>query len=203
MIPNLDSWKARANRAGAIGMLTVVGVCGAWVSDASAACFAPPSAAGPAARASLLNSAKAAFASGAPGVAQNDRSSQSDRIVGMWFVTYKLADGAIWDEGFQHYHADNTELSVDNAVPPALGNVCIGVWKADGPGIVKLRHYTFNWTADGQKAGIFQLLTTVQVLPGGQGYLGTFLSDSFDLDGKVIPELHAEGTVEAVRITVD
>ena len=44
---------------------------------------------------------------------------------------------------------------------------------------------------------------TVTVDPHGNTFSGTFVSDSFDTFGNVIPELHAEGTVSSVRITVD
>jgi len=37
----------------------------------------------------------------------------------------------------------------------------------------------------------------------GAGYRGTFIADSFDLEGHLIPELHAEGLVVARRLNVD
>jgi hypothetical protein len=36
----------------------------------------------------------------------------------------------------------------------------------------------------------------------GNAYAGTYVSDSFDLSNKVIPELHAEGIVKGTRIEV-
>jgi hypothetical protein len=59
----------------------------------------------------------------------------------------------------QQWHSDGTELSVDNAVPPSLGNVCIGVYKQTGPRSYTLRHVTWNWTFDGHLAGTFLLIT--------------------------------------------
>jgi hypothetical protein len=131
-----------------------------------------------------------------------DRSDSQPGIVGLWFTVFKIGD-AVWNRGFQQYHADQTELSVDSSVPPVLGNVCIGVWKVAGPRTFKLRHVTWNWNLDGSPAGTFLLLTTVQVDPHGNTYSGTFESDSFDTDNNVIPEFHAEGTVTGRRITVD
>jgi hypothetical protein len=41
----------------------------------------------------------------------------------------------------------------------------------------------------------------VQASP--RGYAGTYAADSFDLQGNVIPEAHAEGRLRGVRITVE
>jgi hypothetical protein len=62
---------------------------------------------------------------------------------------------------------------------------------------------TWNWNLDNSPAGSFLLLVTATVSADGQAYEGTFISDSYDLDGHVIPELHAEGTVRGTRINVD
>jgi hypothetical protein len=43
---------------------------------------------------------------------------------------------------------------------------------------------------------------TVELARDGQTFSGRYVTDSYDLDGNVIPELHAEGVVTASRITV-
>ena len=124
-------------------------------------------------------------------------------IVGLWHTTFYLGDGpTVWDEAYELWHSDGTEVAIDNAVPPVLGNVCIGVWHQDG-GIIKLRHVTWNWNLDGSKAGRFLLLATVSVGSKGNVFSGHFVTDSYDLDGNVIPELHAEGVVQGLRMTPD
>ncbi len=136
---------------------------------------------------------------GSNGHGENGGSS----IVGLWHTTF-ISGGALWDEAFEQWHADGTELAVDNAVPPLLGNVCVGVYKQSGPRTYSLRHVTWNWDASGAPlAGSFLLLMTVTVDPHGNTFTGNFVSDSFDILGNVIPELHAEGTVSSERITVD
>jgi hypothetical protein len=137
--------------------------------------------------------------SNAPGLADRDL----DSIVGMWAVDFFDGTGALWDQGFELFHADGTELNVDNGVPPVLGNVCVGVWELVGPRAIKLRHMTWNWNPDGTKAGTFLLLMTVRLDRHGRAYSGRFVADSFDLDGHLIDSAHVEGTVEAKRITVD
>ena len=129
--------------------------------------------------------------------------ADSHQIVGMWAAEFRLSGGQLWDQAFELYHADGTEVAVDNAVPPLLGNVCVGVWRSAGLRTVKLRHMTWNWNLDNSPAGSFLLLVTATVSADGQAYEGTFISDSYDLDGHVIPELHAEGTVRGTRINVD
>ena len=155
--------------------------------------------------------AKAGFAATkAPGLAAHLNGSDDDSkggsngsIVGLWITTFLVGQGpAIWDQGFEQWHSDGTELNVDNAVPPTLGNVCVGVWKQEGR-TIRLRHFTFNWNPDGTKAGTFTLLMTATVGHGGKSLSGRYVSDSYDLEGNVIPELHGEGVVRATRITAD
>jgi hypothetical protein len=90
---------------------------------------------------------------------------------------------------------------VDNAVPPSLGNVCVGVWQEIAPRTYRLRHVTFNWDDQGRSTGTFLLVMTVRLDRRGRVFAGAYASDSFDLDGRVIPELHVEGLVKGVRIT--
>ena len=124
-------------------------------------------------------------------------------IVGFWFTTFFVGETTdVWDQAFEQWHSDGTELAVDNAVPPLLGNVCVGVWKQFGR-TIRLKHLTWNWNPDGTKAGIFLLEMTIIVDQGGTTFSGTYVSDSFDVNGVRIPELHAEGVVRAQRITVD
>jgi hypothetical protein len=171
--------------------------CAIVATDARAACTSGPSnKVSGAAKVQFLKSATAA-ASAAPD--SNDRS-----IVGLWHVTFFVGDGpVVWDQGFEQWHSDGTELAVDNAVPPLLGNVCIGIWKAVAPKTIKLRHVTWNWNPDGTLAGTFLLLATVTVDRDGDAFSGDYVSDSFDTAGVVIPALHAEGKMRGERITVD
>ena len=133
----------------------------------------------------------------------SDGPKDAKDIVGMWFSEFRLTGGGLWDQGFELFHADGTELSVDNGLPPSLGNVCIGVWKGAGHRTIKLRHMTWNWNPDGTPAGTFLLLVTATLSKDGNVYEGTFVSDSYDTAGVVIPILHAEGTVRGTRIEVD
>lgn len=145
----------------------------------------------------MLRQNPAAAATSAPS-AVTDAS-----IVGLWLTTFYLGDGpTVWDQAYEVWHSDGTEEALDNAVPPSFGNVCVGAWKQDGK-TVRLRHFAWNWNADGTLAGTFVLWVTATVDRGGQTFSGTFVTDSYDLDGNVIPQLHAEGIVRSARLTVD
>ena len=170
-------------------------------SGADGACITPSSrpatASNPVARGLLPNVLAAS-----PAVTATTDASESS-IVGLWFTTFYVGDGpGVWDEAYEQWHSDGTELALDNAVPPSLGNVCVGVWKQEGR-TIRLRHFTFNWNPDGTKAGTFTLLMTATVGHGGKSLSGRYVSDSYDLEGNVIPELHGEGVVRATRITAD
>jgi hypothetical protein len=126
-------------------------------------------------------------------------------IVGLWQVTFFVDNtSAIWDQGYEQWHADGTEFTMDVAVPPAAGNICVGVWKPAGKS-VKLHHVGFNWdltTLPGTLAGTFILDMTVTLNKTGDAYSGNYVSDSFDLDGNKIDALHAAGNISATRIIV-
>jgi hypothetical protein len=169
-----------------------------FAAEARAACFA--------------TSAPRPFAASAsqfagPGAAQREFDSDSfdvaDSIVGMWNAEYLIGDGpARYDQSFQQFHSDGTEIMVSNGLPPALGNVCVGVWKKTDRTVL-LRHMTWNWDVDGNLTGTFVMVVTIRVDRRGSSFRGTWAADSYDLSNNVIPELHAEGVVTATRVNVD
>src|SRR6188472_2491957 len=185
-------------------VVVAVATLAASALDARANCFTTPPKL-PIAQPRLQAQAQRSVAAQATSQAA-DTSAAGRQIVGMWaseFVANTPQGPKLWDQGFELFHEDGTEVAIDNAVPPSLGNVCIGVWKSAGPRTIKLRHMAFNWNLDGTPAGTFLLLVTATVSADGKTYDGTFASDSFDVDGNVLPDWHAEGTVSAKRITVD
>lgn len=179
-----------------VGLLCVVW-CTAVTSEAVAACATPPTKqafAVPKLALSNLNAVPAL----------DDAQGGGASIVGMWNVEFLFGDGPDrYDQGFQLFHADGTEMMLSNGLPPALGNVCLGVWKKVAPRTVKLRHMAWNWTTEGAFAGTFELLVTLRLDRHGDSVAGTWVAESFDPDGNVIPGLHAEGVVRASRITAD
>jgi hypothetical protein len=133
-------------------------------------------------------------------------------IVGMWHAILRKdnADGPVYDEVLEQFHSDGTELIISNGLPPALGNVCIGVWKRIGARTYRLRHMTWNWTQDdggfgvpGALAGHFELEMTLRLDSRGNRFSGTWKAENFDTAGNHLPDLDAAGVVNATRLTVD
>lgn len=124
-------------------------------------------------------------------------------IVGLWHVFF-VSGGQPFDEGFDEWHSDGTEILNDTAPPqPAngAGTVCLGVYKKTEPGTYKLRHPFWSFDANGNLAGSGVILETVTLDVGGDSYNGTFTFDQFNLSGNLIFE--ATGELNAKRITVD
>ena len=186
----------------ALHLLIAVGLfTGLTVSGAEGACVTPSLR--PSTATSPLKGISLPKVLGVASAAAIGSGGSDGSIVGLWFTTFYAGEGPdVWDQAYEQWHTDGTELAIDNAVPPSLGNVCVGVWKQDGR-TVHLRHFTFNWNPDGTKAGTFTLTMSVAVDKGGKTFSGWYVSDSFDLDGNVIPELHGEGIVRGERITAD
>jgi len=123
-----------------------------------------------------------------------------DSIVGLWHVRF-LSGGLLYDEGFDQWHSDGSEILNDNGVPPAQGNVCLGVWKKVGSRTFKLKHPAWNWDANGNLTGTLIIRETVTVDADRDSYHGTFTFDFYDLNGNLTSEV--KGDLNAKRITVD
>src|SRR5438876_4455364 len=97
-------------------------------------------------------------------------------IVGLWVVTFRVGDGpGVYDKGFEQWHADGTEFTMDVAVPPAAGNVCVGVWVPTGPRSAKLHHVGWNWDTSlnpAALAGTFVLDMNATVDANGTTFTG-------------------------------
>jgi hypothetical protein len=130
-------------------------------------------------------------------------SSSTASIVGLWHV-FLTSGGLPFDEGYDAWHSDGTEILVDNAPPqPAngAGAVCIGVYKKTGPGAYLLKHVFWTIDANGNLSGSGVIMETVTLDAGANTYHGTFTEDVFDLSGNLIFE--ATGDLNAERITPD
>jgi hypothetical protein len=187
--------RIRHSRLAAVTALAIVTVCPGLVSNAAAACFSTP--------AKTALAAPRALFSATPAAALDDRDSSSS-IVGLWNSVFLLGDGpARYDQTFQIIHADGTEMMISNGLPPALGNVCVGIWQQIAQRTFKLKHMTWNWDANGGFAGTFLMTVTLRLDRRGMTYTGSWSADSYNPDGELIPELHAEGTARGTRIGLD
>jgi hypothetical protein len=192
---DLTTW----HRLPTIAALAVVVLCTAFVTEAGATCFEKPLKPG-----AVPNLMFGGHNAGAPSFDDKEPIGGRDSFVGMWSVNLFIGEGPeLFDIGFQQFHPDGTEFNLSGGLPPALGNVCIGVWKHVEQRTIKLHHVAFNWDSDGRNRGTFLLLATLRLDRHGNSYRGKYVADSFDLNGEVIPAEHFEGVMKATRITVD
>ena len=124
-------------------------------------------------------------------------------ITGLWHVLF-LSGGQTFDEGFDVWHEDGTEILNDTA-PPQPGNgagtICLGVFKKLGPRTYKLKHPFWSFDANGILAGQGLILEQVTVSRAGHSYSGSFSFITYDLSGNVTGQV--TGDIKAERITVD
>lgn len=132
--------------------LTIVAGCALFSADAKGACDRP----GKASSAAALMEKRPFQILGLSQPAQkNLEDDDNDSIVGLWHVKF-LSGGQLFDEGFDQFHSDGTEILNDTAPPqPAngAGTVCLGVFKKTGPSTYKLQHPFWIFDANGILAG--------------------------------------------------
>lgn len=133
----------------------------------------------------------------------DDEGSDDASIVGLWHV-YFVANGQPFDEGFDQWHSDGTEILNDTAPPqPAngAGTVCLGVYKKVGARTYKLRHPFWIIDGQGNLAGNGVFLEAVTLGKGSKTYGGSFAFITYDLNGNTTFQI--AGDIKAQRITVD
>lgn len=124
-------------------------------------------------------------------------------IVGLWVVRFLLPNGEVFDEGFDQFHSDGTEILNDNAAPqPANGSgtVCLGVFESKGQGTYRLKHPFWIIDEQGHLSGTGVFRETI-ILDNNAAYHGSFTAIAYDLDGHEISR--DAGSLEGRRITVE
>ena len=179
-------------------MLTIL-ACGAVLS-APAACKNPPT---PTLGAGFLG--PHAFETQTPAQETFPSTKQDDdaSIVGFWHVLF-VSGGQVFDEGYDQWHSDWTEILNDTAPPqPAngTGTICLGVYKKTGPRTYKSKHPFWSFDATGTLVGTGVILENLIVDPSGNDYTGSFEWITYDLNGHVTSD--TKGELKAKRITVD
>jgi hypothetical protein len=132
----------------------------------------------------------------------NNGGVHNPAIVGMWEVTL-FAGGAIFDHAFQQLHADGLEMQNSGIVPPLFDNICWGVWRQIGARTFRLKHFGWNFDADGNNTGTFVLTATIKVSGGGNSYSGNYVADIVLPSGEPDPSQHVTGNIVATRLTLD
>ena len=175
--------------------LSVVAFVTLVASEARASCFS---------EGNRLTATKTQFSAQIPGGGGDEHERSDGSIAGLWNAQFLIGSGPeLFDQAFQQFHRDGSELMLSRGLPPSLGNVCIGIWKQTGPRTYRLKHMAWNWTSDGTFAGTFIMEATLRLARSGHSYTGTWSADSFDTSGALIPEQHFEGTARAIRVRMD
>ena len=124
-------------------------------------------------------------------------------IVGFWHVLF-ISGGQTFDEGFDQWHSDGTEILNDTAPPqPAngTGTICLGVYKKTAPLTYKSKHPFWSFDATGTLVGTGVIFETLILDRSGNHYTGSFEWITYDLKGNVTSD--TKGELQADRITVD
>src|SRR5215470_7068005 len=126
-------------------------------------------------------------------------SAAHGSIAGLWHVTYTTSDDQLFQESFDMWHSDGTELETAN-VNPIPGNFCVGVWKQVGSEI-HLHHVGWGFDNLGNLVGPFTVDSVVVLGNRGNSYSGSFDFKLYDTSGNLLQEV--TGTISATRIDVD
>ena len=120
-------------------------------------------------------------------------------IAGLWHATYTTSDNQVFQESFDMWHNDGTEMESAN-VNPVIGNFCMGVWKQVGSQI-HLHHVGWGFDNLGNLVGPFTVDDVLALGKGGNTYGGSFDFKLYDTEGNLVQEV--TGTIAATRIGVN
>ena len=126
-------------------------------------------------------------------------NSAHGTIVGLWQVSYTTSDNQPFQDSFDMWHSDGTELELAN-VDPVIGNSCIGIWKQVGSEI-HLHHVGWGFDNLGNLVGPFTVDDVLALGNHGNSYSGSFDFKQYDTNGDVLQEV--TGTISATRIGVN
>lgn len=120
-------------------------------------------------------------------------------IAGLWHVIYTTSDNEPFQESFDMWHSDGTELESAN-VTPLIGNFCMGTWAQIGSQ-VHLHHVGWGYDDFANLVGPFSLDDLIVVSNHGNSYSGSFDFKQYDTLGNLVQEI--TGTLTADRIGVN
>jgi hypothetical protein len=193
-----SSWRCHSSRT--ILTLTILACCAMLSASAHASCKDSPP---PNLPVGLSKPHAFQTRTLAQEVFPSSNEDDDASIVGFWHVLF-VSGGQPFDEGYDQWHSDGTEILNDTAPPqPAngAGTICLGVYKKTGPRTYKLKHPFWSFDATGTLVGTGVILETVTVNQSGNHYTGSFEFITYDLKGNVT--FDTTGELKAERITVD
>jgi hypothetical protein len=148
----------------------------------------------------LSAQAKTSAANVASAVANTSTEKSAPKMHGLWNVT-DTYQGQVVDMYFDSWHADGNELFID-ATPPALDNVCQGIWKQVGHRTFKLKHVSWTFDQNGNVTGTMIFHDVVHLARDGNSFTGSENVFLYDLTGDLTNSFLGD-VLQATRITVD
>ncbi len=118
-------------------------------------------------------------------------------IVGLWHDVHTASDGTLFLEGYDSWNRTGTENELGN-LPPATGNLCVGVWSIKGKTVALTAHVAWLYDENNTFQGTLDITEENKVATDGNSYTGTFEAKFFDTTGKQFMDV--TGTTAAERI---
>jgi hypothetical protein len=122
---------------------------------------------------------------------------KAQAFVGLWDVKL-YSQGQLFDEGFDTFHNDGTELLItqDN---PITENVCPGVWEQTGPATIKVKHPSWYFDTSGNLLGTVIIYETL-TLDCDDSFHGTSVEVVYDTQGNKLTTEEAQITGKRIKI---
>ena len=125
------------------------------------------------------------------------RASAGAGIVGLWHDVHTASDGTLFLEGYDTWNRDGTENELGN-LPPAGGDLCVGVWTRSGKTIALNTHVAWLYDLNNNYVGTLNITESNKVATDGNSYTGTFDAHFYDTNGNQFMEV--AGTTAADRL---
>jgi hypothetical protein len=123
-------------------------------------------------------------------------------LAGFWKFTFTDTVGNVVDFGYVGMHEGGTETLNSYGRAPGSGDVCMGVWKRQGPRQYKVSHYAPLFDPDNVTfVGTVNLIEELALAADGQSFSGTLTTTGYDASGNIL--FQAAGLAAATRVTVN
>jgi hypothetical protein len=133
----------------------------------------------------------------AASVEDSNGQAADPSITGYWYVRFE-ADGKLFDDGFDVWTSDGTEI-LNDTTPPSAGAVCLGVWTKTGRFTYTLKHPSWIFDDAGVNLIAIVIIREQVVLDRkGQGFSGNASFDVYDLSGNQLD--HGATSLTGVRM---
>jgi hypothetical protein len=124
-------------------------------------------------------------------------------LAGLWKITFLDSNGNPVGLAYQAFHEGGTETLMDMTRSPALGDVCMGAWKAqERPHHYKSSHYSPIFDTDNVTfIGTLNWVGEVVLSPDGKTFRDNIAFTGYDVNGNIL--FQAQGVATGARVKVD